>query len=266
MRKSFISQSITSNLIPKLVILAQEQQNQAPANQQLSASELLCAISHELKTPLNAIIGFAELLKNRDITREESDDCTKEILQTAIEMSDLLNDLLDVGAINSGQLSIDLSKKINVADILKRGVKLNYNYALKRNVALKSEIFGDVAPINLDGKKLKQILTNLISNAVKYSPKGSKIEISAKVFAEEASHNFLQISITDQGFGMTKDQIHLAFQKYQTIENPNSGTVDSFGLGLPIVKQLTEMMNGTIEVKSEINKGTEIKLKFPYLM
>ena len=77
---------------------------------------------------------------------------------------------------------------------------------------------------------------------------------------------YLQIIVADQGFGMTPSQVETAFEKYQTIENPNSGKVDSFGLGLPIVKQLVELQNGTIEVRSELNKGTEVKLKFPYFL
>ena len=77
---------------------------------------------------------------------------------------------------------------------------------------------------------------------------------------------FLEILVIDQGFGMNEEQVKTAFEKYQTIQNPNSGTVDSFGLGLPIAKHLIELQNGTIEVKSELNVGTEIKLRFPYLM
>ena len=122
----------------------------------------------------------------------------------------------------------------------------------------------------------RQILVNLISNAIKYSPKNTEIKISAKQVTTGGSavpgdtsvtnNNFLQIIVSDQGFGMTDPQLENAFQKYQTIQNPNSGKVDSFGLGLPIVKQLVELQRGTIEIESELNKGTAIKLKFPYLM
>ena len=119
---------------------------------------------------------------------------------------------------------------------------------------------------------MKQIVTNLISNAIKYSSENTEIKISARC-AEVAlgdlygaQNKFLEISITDHGFGMTPDQIQTAFQKYQTIQNSNSGIVDSFGLGLPITKQLVELQNGTIDMISEVGKGTEVKLKFPYPM
>ena len=113
--------------------------------------------------------------------------------------------------------------------------------------------------IHLDAKRTKQILANLISNAIKYSPEKTEIKICCK-----ENQKLLEITVSEQGFGMTFSQIQTAFQKYQTIENPNSGKVDSFGLGLPITKQLVELQHGTIEVRSKVNAGTEIILRFPY--
>ncbi len=129
----------------------------------------------------------------------------------------------------------------------------------------KKDLGRVLRPIKLDAKRIKEVLTNLISNAVKYSPKQSEVKITAKNSFEN-NQEFLEICVVDQGFGMTNSQIQTAFQKYQTIQNPNLGSVDSFGLGLPITKQLVELQNGKLEVRSELNKGTEIKLKFPYLM
>jgi two-component system phosphate regulon sensor histidine kinase PhoR len=168
---------------------------------------------------------------------------------------------LDLGQLASGNFSVDLSKEIDVRDAVKRAVRMNYDYALKRRIQLKVEIDEDVRLINLDAKRIKQVLTNLISNAVKYSSQGSEVQIIGKNNSE-----FLEILVMDQGFGMKPEEVATAFEKYKTIENPNSGTVDSFGLGLPITKHLVEIQNGSLEVKSEINKGTEIKLRFPYSM
>jgi len=229
-------------------------------------TDFLSAICHELKTPLNAIIAFSEILKDEVSNPKSVAECreyTNEIIQAASELNEIVHDLLDVGAINSGNFSVDVSKECNVADVVKRAIRLNYDYALRRNISLKSEVSEDVKKmgIKLDGKRLKQILTNLISNAVKYSSKGSEI----KVFCRQNLET-LEITVADQGFGMTQLQIQTAFNKYQTFDNPNRGSVDSFGLGLSIVKQLMELMNGTIEVRSEVNKGTEVILRFPHLM
>ncbi len=204
-----------------------------------SNAEFLSAIVHELKTPLNAILGFADVLGEEIANPSSQKDalsCVAEIKQAAPDMNELINDILDVAQNSSGNFSVDLSRAIDLRDVLKRAVRLNYDYSLRRNVGLKLEIAEDVKAAKLDAKRMKQVLTNLISNALKYSPAQSEVRILCKYSAD-----FLEISVIDQGFGMTKEQIKTAFEKYQTITNPNSGKVDSFGLGLPITKQLVEL-------------------------
>ncbi len=233
-----------------------------------SQSEFIGSIIHELKNPLNAIIGFSELLKQevRDPKQvEECFDYAKEINQAAFDLNELVHDLLDVGFAASGNFSVDLSKEIDIRNLVKRSVKLNYDHALKRGITIKAEIDDNIFSIKLDMKRMKQILANLISNAIKYSPEKTEIKIRVRNFVEN-NKQYLQIAVIDQGFGMTESQVQLAFQKYQTIQNPNSGKVDSFGLGLPITKQLVELQKGAIQVKSEPNKGTEIAVEFPYSM
>ena len=229
-------------------------------------SEFLTAIVHELKTPLNAIIGLSDVMNDSvhyQSTPQEMAEYARDINLAAMELNELIHDILDVEQAASGNFSVDLSQKINVADVLKRSVKLNYDYSLARGVSVIIVANDGLEAINLDAKRVKQVLTNLISNAVKYSPRNSEVRIVSQPVVEKGTQ-FLEISVADQGFGMSKEQVLTAFEKYKTIQNPNSGSVDSFGLGLPIVKQLVELQNGTIKVKSEINKGTEIKLRFPY--
>jgi len=228
-----------------------------------SSSEFLSAITHDLKTPLNAIIGFSDVLKEEIgnvATVEECLEYVAQINRAAVEMNELVHDLLDVGAVASGNFSVDLAKKIEICEVVKRAMRLNQDYAIKRKVNLKMEIIGEIAAINLDEKRMKQVLTNLISNAVKYSSEGCEVKTVCEV-----KNNQLEISVIDQGFGMSEQQVKIAFEKYGTIQNPNSGSVDSFGLGLPIVRHLVEMQNGEIEVSSKEGKGTQMKLKFPYL-
>jgi signal transduction histidine kinase len=225
-----------------------------------SNSEFLSAITHELKTPLNAIIGFADILSEEITSKESQEDCLNyilEIKQAAADMNELVHDILDVAQFSSGNFSVNLNENIDPKDFIKRATRLNYDYALRRNIDLKTEISDEVSLIKLDSRRMKQILTNLISNAVKYSPKHSEVKIACKNNA-----NFLEISVIDQGFGIAKEQIKTVFEKYQTITNPNSGSVDSFGLGLAITKQLVELQNGKIEVESEINQGTKMTIKF----
>jgi signal transduction histidine kinase len=235
---------------------------------------LLPAITHELKTPLNAIIGFADLLRE-EIAGEIFGEGGKspgtqssgekeiifsylaEIIQAASEMNELVHDLLDVSAVASGKFSLDLSKKIDVKNSVIRAMKLNQGYAMRRGIKLSFEAASDLPLIHLDCKRMRQILTNLISNAVKYSPSQTEVKVVARLIS-----GHLEITIADQGFGMSEEQISQAFEKYQTIDNPNSGKVDSFGLGLPIVKELVESQGGSIVLESRIGEGTKIKLRF----
>jgi signal transduction histidine kinase len=124
--------------------------------------ELLSAITHELKTPLNAIISFSDVLRediNNPNLLAECLDYISKINRAAVEMNELVNDLLDVGAIASGNFSVDLSCDIDVGDVLKRAMRINHDYALKRNVSLKFEIGDDVKFMKLDEKRMKQVLT-----------------------------------------------------------------------------------------------------------
>ena len=259
----------------------------ASSRQNFSSTEFISAISHELKTPISAIIGMSDILKENfeklskkqslkldkdsDEIFTESGDFIDEILIAANDLNDLVHDLLDVEQINSGNFSIDLSKEIDLRDVVKRALRLNKNYAISRRISMKVEIADDVNFIKLDAKRMKQILTNLISNSLKYSACGSEIKIICKNLAPhpllssiKQNPEFLEISIIDQGFGMSESEVQLAFEKYQTIPNPNSEKVDSFRMGLPIVKQLVELQSGKIEVESKLNDGTKIFLKFPY--
>jgi two-component system phosphate regulon sensor histidine kinase PhoR len=229
-------------------------------------SDFINSIIHEIKNPLNAIICFSEFLKqevNNPKLAEECADYAMEINQAANDLSEIVEDLLEVGSIASGNFSVDLNNKISVQELIRRVIKLNYDLSLRRKIRLKMQV-DDVDDIKLDMKRMKQILANLVSNAIKYSPENTEITVSAKNIVKD-EQKILQISVADQGFGMDENQVKSAFEKYRTIENPNSGIVDSFGLGLPITKHLVEMQNGKISVKSEVKKGSEFILEFPYV-
>lgn len=232
-----------------------------------SQRDFINSIIHELKNPLNAIVGFSSLIKDEVKNPKSVDEClnyVNEIEKAALDLNELIRDLLEAGSATEGSFSVDMSKEIDVADIIKRSVRLNYDFGIRRKITIKSLISSEVSPIKLDAKRIKQILSNLISNAIKYSPENTEIAVLAKNITKDGQ-KLLKIIVIDQGFGMTEDQVQTAFEKYQTIENPNSGIVDSFGLGLPITKQLVELQNGKISVKSEVGKGSEFILEFPYL-
>lgn len=235
-----------------------------------SSFEFLTAICHEIKTPLSAIMGFSEALKEDINNPKLIRDCAEyaqDINDVAHDLNELVHDLLDIGQVISGNFSTNLTKEIDIKDSIKRSIRINYDYALKRNISIQTQISNEVKYIKLDAKRMKQIFTNILSNAIKYSPSHSEIKISARNITANFFNNLkpaLEIIIKDNGFGMTEEQIEAAFLKYNTISNPNSNKVESFGFGLSITKQLIERQNGVIEVTSKVNEGTAVKLIFPY--
>ncbi len=225
-------------------------------------SEFLAAISHDVRNPLSAIISFAHLIQDdSSASKEEIKEWGKDIENCATEILQFINDLMDVNQIASGEFSVDMSHKIDVAEIIRRSIRINRDFARRRQIELISHISNDLPLINLDPRRIKQILVNLISNSIKYSKENTKVEIIAqKIYQNNATK--LQIIVKDRGFGMTEEQVEMAMQKYVCIENENSKKVDSFGLGLPLVKQLVEAQHGQMNVESVVGAGTMIALTF----
>jgi signal transduction histidine kinase len=232
-----------------------------------SQRDFINSIIHELRGPLNAITGFSSLIKQDLKNFKSIENCldyASEIEKAALDLSDFICDLLEVNSISEYTFSVNLNNKIDIADIIKRSIRLNYNSSIRKSIIINTEISEDLLPINLDAKRMKQIFSNLISNAIKYSPEGTEINIYAKNIVINQL-NLLQVIVADNGFGMDRHKLRSVFKKYKTIENANSEIVDSFGLGLSITKELVELQNGKILVNSTVDKGSEFILEFPYL-
>lgn len=233
-----------------------------------ASSDFIKSMIHELKNPISAISGISQILreeKDYNLSDSERIDYLNCIDESVNDLNELVHDLLDVSSDGNEEttFSVDLTREIDVKEIVRRSVRLNKDYASRSGIKIDSEIVDDVYLIRLDLKRTKQILANLISNSIKYSPKKTTIKIVLKNIIKNEK-KYLEISVSDQGFGMSEEQVKIAFEKYKTIKNPNSGKVDSFGLGLPIVKELVELQKGNIQVISSLGKGTNMIITFPY--
>jgi len=238
--------------------------NQKISTENFNKSEFLAAISHDIRNPLSAIVSFSHFIQDdKEASANEIAEWSRDIEQCASDVLQFINDLMDVNQIASGEFSINMSQKIDIAETIRRSIRINRDFAQRRRIEIVSEVANDISSINLDVRRMKQILVNLINNSIKYSREGTKIEIAVKrIF--EASQAKLQIIVKDHGFGMSEDQLKKALQKYGRIQNENSDKVDSFGLGLPLVKYLTEAQKGTIAIESLSGVGTKIILTFNY--
>ncbi|MES2962214.1 MAG: ATP-binding protein [Pseudomonadota bacterium] len=247
-------------------------------------SEFLAQSVHEFKNFVFGIQGCAEIIKSdlknliHKIENSSTDqaknlhelkidfELSLDIIDSANELTDFINDLIDLNQAESGEFKINKSPNpTNIANILKQSVKLMQKRAKKSNILIITKIEENLyQPLFLDQRRVKQVVINLISNAVKYSPQETIVEVFAKTIDDEKGikPKRVEMIFCDHGFGMTEEEVEISLQKYKTIENANRGKVDSMGLGLPIVKYLVEKQGGTLEIKSEKNLGTTIRVVF----
>lgn len=225
------------------------------ANQ--NKDEFLAVVTHELKTPLNAILGWAKLLRTRNLDSESVDRALETIERNAESQSQLIEDLLDVSRIIRGRLTLKLMS-VNLYAVLSaaiEGVKLS---AESKQLQLDFNAMDLDAAISGDPKRLQQIFLNLLTNAIKFTPAGGKITV--QLTSDEA---IAQIKVTDTGIGIRADLLPQIFDRFRQV---HSSPDEGLGLGLAIVRQLVELHKGTIAVESAgENQGTTFTVCFPFV-
>ena len=219
------------------------------ANQ--AKSEFLSRMSHELRTPLNAILGFAQLME-----LEAGDNAHREgvqqILQAGRHLLDLINEVLDISKIEAGQLALTL-EPVDVSHVAGETLTLVLPLAAARNLTISSEGASNAreARVLADGQRLKQVLLNLLGNAVKYNSEGGRIGLSWEVTAT----NHVRINVSDSGPGISTEKLNRLFNPFDRLDMEGSA-IEGTGLGLALSKRLVELMGGTIGVVSAPGAGS----------
>jgi len=239
----------------------EQQQELQEANEQLRAanqakSEYLSRMSHELRTPLNAILGFAQLLELEDLGEEPRDNL-RYILSAARHLLELINEVLDIAAIEAGRLPLSL-EPVAVADVVAEGVSLIRPLADQHGILLASPTPSCATHILGDRQRLKQIVLNLLSNAVKYNREGGSVQLAC----ERVDGERLRIKVTDTGPGIPPDAIERLFVPFERLSN-EQGSIEGTGLGLPLSKRLAEAMGGTLQVESAVDQGSTFWVELP---
>jgi signal transduction histidine kinase/ActR/RegA family two-component response regulator len=239
----------------------EQQRDLQEANEQLRAanqakSEYLSRMSHELRTPLNAILGFAQLLELEDLGEEQHDNL-RYILSAARHLLELINEVLDIAAIEAGRLPLSL-EPVAVADVVAEGVSLIRPLADQHGILLASPTPSCAIHILGDRQRLKQILLNLLSNAVKYNREGGSVQLAC----EQVDGERLRIKVTDTGPGIPPDAMERLFVPFERLSN-EQGSIEGTGLGLPLSKRLAEAMGGTLEVESAVDQGSTFWVELP---
>ncbi|MDH5425104.1 MAG: response regulator [Gammaproteobacteria bacterium] len=220
-------------------------------------SDFLSKMSHDLRTPLNAILGYAELiLMNADEYDAEHNDSISEIFNAGRHLLELVNDTLDLAAIESGKIRLKI-EDVELDDVLDQCLKLITVQAGQHGIELINKAGSKGLKLRADYTRLKQVLLNLLSNAVKYNRHQGSVIISCKVQDEK----YVNIGVTDTGYGISQSDIGKLFSPFERL-NVKAET-EGTGIGLVICKDLVERMGGEIGVKSEIDNGSTFWVRLP---
>ncbi|SDS79902.1 multi-sensor hybrid histidine kinase [Halopseudomonas xinjiangensis] len=221
-------------------------------------SEFLANMSHELRTPLNGILGFSNLLQRTDLSNRQQ-EYLGTIEKSADNLLAIINEILDFSKIEAGKLVLD-NLPFNLRDLIQDTLTMLAPAAHQKSLELVSIIYRDT-PLGLSGDplRLKQILANLISNAIKFTNQGS-VSVRVMLEQEDEAHALLRISVTDTGIGLTPAQQKSLFQAFSQADNSLSRQSGGTGLGLVISKRLVEQMQGEIGLHSQPGEGSEFWL------
>jgi len=223
-------------------------------------SEFLANVSHELRTPLNSILGFAELL--RDTAGEKADPRAARYLQNILvsgrNLLELINDLLDLAKIEAGRMEVR-SAPLPLNDLFEGLTGILKPLSEKKNLTIVTSIAGDVPILQTDAPKLQQVLYNFLSNAIKFSPAGGQVDLTA----ERVEDGRVRISVRDRGVGIEAEKQELIFEKFRQIDGSVTREHGGTGLGLAISKELTGLLGGTIGVRSAPGEGSTFWVVLP---
>ena len=223
-------------------------------------SEFLSSMSHELRTPLNSILGFGQLLEtDPDISADgHRAESVGQIMQAGRHLLDLINEVLDLSRIETGNMEL-LIESVPVRDSIEVCLSLSAPLAEKRGISVETLLSGTEGKhVMADMTRFRQILLNLISNAIKYNRDAGTLKVSAS----HADNSMVRVTVTDTGPGLSEGQISQIFEPFNRLSAANS-KIEGTGIGLTITQRLVEMMGGKIGVESQIGSGATFWFELP---
>ncbi len=222
--------------------------------------EFLANISHEFRTPLNAILGFAEILREKPdlLKKDKSKRYAENIITSGNRLLNMINDLLDLAKTEAGKMELHI-EKMSLSELCNRVVGHFTVLTSKKRIRVKLSISKDVPLLMTDAGKVEQILYNFLSNAVKFTPKRGGVEITASMTDER----HVRIAVSDTGCGIAETDREKIFEKFRQVDGSITRQTTGSGLGLTISKELAAMLAGSIGMESEPDKGSTFWLEIP---
>jgi signal transduction histidine kinase len=222
-------------------------------------SQFLATMSHELRTPMNAVIGFSQLLlrQRQHPLHSQHADMVERILNNGRNLLSLIDDILDLSKIEAGRLELNL-EEFNIDSLVRGTIEELRALAASKDLALEVNNYLNDPYVLNDRKRLRQVMVNLISNAIKFTETG-RVELSI----EELPHGYLCITVDDTGIGIDPEDLQAIFQEFRQADQTRTRRYSGTGLGLAIADWLVRIMNGTIHVESELGQGSTFRVEIP---
>jgi CheY-like chemotaxis protein/nitrogen-specific signal transduction histidine kinase len=240
-----------------LLVREQSLRQQAERASRLK-DEFLATVSHELRTPLNSILGWGQILKTADLTDDDRLTALETIYRNARSQSQLIDDLLDTSRLITGNLHLNLSPT-PVVPTIQTAIDVVRPAAEAKSITIESKFSSDIESITCDAQRLQQMVWNLLTNAVKFTPESGRIEV-----AYERIDNSVCIRVSDSGLGIAPDFLPLVFDRFRQADSSSTRRHQGLGLGLAIVRHLAELHGGQVSVHSEgQGKGSVFSITLP---
>ncbi|MBT4890002.1 MAG: transporter substrate-binding domain-containing protein [Rhodospirillales bacterium] len=230
-------------------------------NANKAKSEFLAAMSHDLRTPLNAIMGFSDMMRQKtfgSLGDQHYEEYSEDIHSSGALLVSLINDVLDLSKIEAGKYKL-ADESVSLSKIIDVSIRQVSSLASNSKLTLISDVPADMPHIVGDERALIQVLNNLASNAIKFSPEGGMITLSACLNQD----NTIMVTVRDMGIGMSEEDVTKALQPFEQIDSTRSRQYKGTGLGLHLCVNFMKLFGGTLQIESKKDKGTTVTLQFP---
>jgi PAS domain S-box-containing protein len=236
--------------------------------------EFLANMSHELRTPLNAILGMSESLQEGVLgtINQRQSEAIATIEKSGEHLLALINDILELSKISSGKLELEL-EQVSIEQLCKSSIVFVKQQAFKKQIQINVNLPPDLGEMLLDQRRMRQVLINLLTNAVKFTPKGGKVSLDVYYEASEVGFGdrpeypdsrYICFAITDTGIGIAPEDQEKLFQPFVQVDSKLNRKYEGTGLGLALVKQIVELHGGNVGLQSELNQGSCFTVRLPY--
>ncbi|WP_242995618.1 ATP-binding protein [uncultured Holdemanella sp.] len=261
LQRARIASENTKKLNDKLEIALKKAEDAS-----LAKTQFLHNMSHDIRTPMNAILGYSKLMEDELEGNESSkvSEYLKKLQKSGSVLLSIINNVLDMARIESGHMEVD-ENYANIEDIRKRLFDMFEDEAKKKNIDVKYTLNIEHKHVMADVTKVEEIFVNILSNALKYTPSNGQIKVNVdELECDEPGYMVVRTDITDTGIGMSQEYLDKIFESFSRERTTTTSKINGTGLGMAIVKKYVDLLGGTIDVKSELGKGSTFIVTLKY--